>query len=195
MPARGFAQFRVSIRAAVRGLWSGKWDGDDFLADMVSVIDRGFTGAWRAGAAECGINPIDYSPEEKAALQTVILGQYPHLVNFMLAIEAGSKANGGKLMPLMRRAEMWIGRYNEVLSQARTMACGDEKLTWTLGPTEHCISCAKLSGKTKRATYWQKVRAIGVYPKSPSLECKGFKCQCQLLRSEAPVSKGPLPSI
>jgi len=108
--------FAANLRGAVRGLWNGGWDRFEFLENMEIAIQRGFTQAWAEGAGECGIAPGDYSAEEEMALREAIFGQMPHLIGFAAAIEDNSKANGGKLGPLLSRVGMWANRYNEVRS-------------------------------------------------------------------------------
>lgn len=181
--------FARNVRAAVRGLWSGVMDYYDFFDAMASAVRYGITNAWNDGAAECGILPNELSPEEQMARQSMITGQMGYINGFASAIEQNSKANGGLLGPLLTRGEMWSNRYNDAKNQARTMACADKKLKWTLGPTEHCKDCARLAGKVKRGSQWT------IRPQSPELECGGFRCQCQLVPTDEPMSKGPLPKI
>jgi len=188
---KDIGSFRTNIRGPVRGLWNGAIDRFDFLSQMELAIRRGFEQAWAEGARGCGILPGEYSPEEEAVLRERIFDQLPYLLNFAADIEDNSQANGGKLGALFTRADMWVNRYNEVMNQARVMACGDQKLVWVLGPTEHCGTCLRLAGKVKRASQWM---AHPLQPQSRLLECGGFRCQCSLQPTDAPMSKGPLPS-
>ena len=191
----GTSNYRSGLRAAIRGLWSGVLDRQQFWDAMSSAIHRGLMGAWYTGAADCGIAPDELSAQEQQALQAAI--DYEHLWIGRLAndVEAGSKANGGQLSPLFSRLEVWIGRWEGVVSKARVMACGDRKLRWTLGPTEHCSSCMKLDGKVKRASFWND---MGILPRVHGawyLDCQGFRCQCELLPTDEPLSKGRFPSL
>jgi hypothetical protein len=188
--------YRSAIRSAVRGFWSGALDYDQFWEVMDSAINAGLTSAWYEGARECGIEPSELTPDEKAELRRRQIGELTHVGNFAAEVDAGSKANGGKLAPLFQRAEAWILRARDVMNQARVMACGDQKLMWELGITEkHCRSCAALNGKVKRASYWQQ---MGVRPQNPPnylLACGGWLCDCRLVPTSAPLSKGPLPRL
>jgi len=191
----GTAGYRRSIRAAVRGLWSGVLTFFDFWDSMSLAINRGLAGAWAAGMADCGVSSDEMTPDESAALLRRIVYEHQWIDGFANAIEQGSKANGGKLTPLYSRAEIWIGRWEGVRTEARVMACADKKLKWTLGPTEHCASCMKLAGKVKRASFWND---SGILPRihgAPYLDCQGFRCQCELLPTDEPLSKGPLPRL
>lgn len=175
----GATNYRNGIRSAVRGYWVGALDFYQFYDGMEAAIRNGLTLAQYEGAKACGILPAELSPTERAALAQAIANEIGHIDGFAIEIEAGSKANGGKLGPLHAKAERWILRYKDVANQAKVSACKDQKLMWVhqaLGATkEPCGTCKdKLNGKVKRASYWQRV---GVRPQNPPnsyLECEGW---------------------
>ena len=132
---------------------------------------------------------------EKDMLQQKINDQYPYITQFGAHIAINTQALGGKLTPLFLRADLWIARYDEVRTLAKAMACRDQKLEWVIGVAEHCASCLKLNGKVKRGSYWT---AQGVLPRvagSTVLDCGGYNCQCELRRTNKPVTPGPLPRL
>lgn len=186
------SEYGKSIRANVRRLWLGQVDTFDFVDGMITSIQRGFRRAWVQGAKQCGVLEDELTEDEQAALEQEINSDITYLLGFALAIEEGSKANGGKLTPLINRARMWVERYTAIVELAKIMACEDQKLKWTLNPAEHCKSCLKLEGKVKRASYWKN---YDVRPKHwDKLDCKGG-CRCSLEPTDEPISKGPLPSL
>lgn len=77
--------------------------------------------------------------------------------------------------------------YNEgIYSGSKNIA-----LMWLQGKTEQpCRSCSALNGQVRRAKSWKKQQ---VRPKLIDLGCRGFECDCQLLPTDAPVSKGRYP--
>ena len=165
----GATNYRNGIRSAVRGYWLGAFDFYWFYDAMEAVIRNGLMLATQEGAAECGILPAELSPTELAKLAQAIANEIGHIDAFAAIIEAGSKANGGKLGPLHAKAEAWILRYKDVVNQAKVSACGDQKLMWVwqaLGVTKKpCVTCKdKLNGKVKRASYWARG---GVRPQNP----------------------------
>jgi len=192
----GAAVYRKSLRDAVRALWTGSIDYDQFFESMTAAIRRRLPQAWYDGSKECGILPADLSPAERMALQQAVVNEMTFITKFANAIEAGSRARGGKLRPLLTRVELWAQRYTDLQSRARVMACGDKKLKWVRGDTvEPCRSCIRLGNKVKRASYW---RRVNVYPQRPvnhSLECEGYNCLCQLLPTDERCSPGPLPRL
>ena len=186
------SDYARGIRAVVRALWIGVSDYFDAWDMMYTTIRRGITLAWHEGAAEVGIAPDELSPAETQALEQMIVGQLNYVDGFLSAILEGSRARKGKLGPQLKRAKMWANRYADARNRAKTMAGGDQKLIWTLGPTEHCTTCLKLSGKIKRASQW---RDANIRPQMSSLACGGYNCQCSLVPTTEPMSKGPLPRI
>lgn len=195
-PATQQSDYRLAIRAAVRALWKNLIDADQFYDWMTSAIWRGLTGAWYAGAAECGIQPTELSPDERSALQLVIAEESNHVGDFAASIINRSKDRGGQLGMHLERAEMWAARWQDVNTRAHVMACQDVKMKWVLGPAkEHCITCdVKLNGKVKRASYWAQT-VLPQSPPNPRLECAGWKCQCVLVDTSERCSPGPLPSL
>jgi len=186
--------YQRNLRSAVRGLWSGVLDFDQFFSAMSSAITRGLTIAWREGALECGIKPDELSSEEEKALSERIIKERSYIANFGDAIEANNKTNGGQLTPLFGRLTLWTNRYLDITNQAKVMACADQKLIWQISVKckEHCHSCVSLNGRVKRGSYWQKV---DIRPQSPRLQCGGFRCCCAFMPTTEPISKGPLPRI
>lgn len=192
MPS-GLDIYRKSLRDAVRGLWGGVLDRDQFYDAMIATIQRRLPQAWYDGSKDCGILPADLSPEERNALRQAMVNEMSFVLKFADDIMAGSKARGGKLKPLLIRVEMWTNRYRDVVNRAKQMACADQKLVWVLNPTkENCNSCIKLNGKVKRASQWKRA---GIRPQHPDLECGGWRCGCELIVTDERLSMGPLPRL
>lgn len=193
--SRGTSEYRSGLRAAIRGLWTGVLDREQFWDGMVRASEVNLTRAWRSGAAECGIAPDELTQEELTALDKAIDYELLWIGGFATTIEANSKAKKGKLTPLFTRAEIWIGRWEGVRAQAKTMACGDQKLKWVMGPTEHCDSCRKLSGKVKRASWWKENGILPRVHNAPYLACGGWRCECDLEVTTDPLSRGRMPRL
>ena len=191
---QGAKSYRSEIRGVTRGYWTGVYSYEQAFSLMMFNIRAGLTSAWHNGLKEVGLLPSDMTPAESIQLEQVINSEFAHIDGFLTFIEQNSKANGGKLGSLWPRANMWINRYKDVQNQAKQTAQNDPVLTWQLGPTEeHCGSCSKLAGKTKRASTWQR---SGIRPQSQELECKGYNCLCVLEPTPGqPLSRGPLPRI
>lgn len=194
--ASGATIYRRSLRANVRALWLGAVDYAQFWDAMATTIQRRLPQAWYEGAAEAGVLPAELTPAERQTLQSAIVVEMSYITKLSDAIIAGSKAAGGKLAPLLGRAEMWTSRYGELRIRARAMAAADMKVVWVLGATEvSCTSCLKLAGKVKRNSYWLRTGVLPRVAGAPYLTCAGYKCDCTLSSTDLPLSRGPLPRL
>jgi hypothetical protein len=65
---------------------------------------------------------------------------------------------------------------------------GAKRYEWQLGNTEqHCTDCLRLNGQVHTADEWA---ASGWRPQGRNLECEGWRCDCSLVETTAPVSGG-----
>jgi len=176
---RGEGSYRMSIRNNIRGLWSGAIDRDQFEGSMITTIDGGLHSAFAEGAKECDITEEDYTDKEERAIQDAVTSEIEHLDALADDIEANSRANKGKLDPLNQRAEAWILRFQDMRNQGKVMACSDKKFKWVMGNTEHCATCAKLSGLVHRGSQWRDY-VLPQNPPNSGLICQGWRCQCNL---------------
>ena len=160
---------------------------------MEGTIDRGIRAAWR-WLEKAGILEDEMTIDEVGARNDFILTQYDHLHSFAAAISEGKKGQG-RLDEFLSRSDLWIRAFDSAVTQAFAMAAGNKKLRWTLGEAEHCRSCLKLDGKIKRANYWTERGILPRVQGAGYLECHGYRCQCDLIETEEPLSKGPLPGL
>ena len=191
--ANADARFETAIRAGVRGLWNGALTFEQARNQLGRAVITGFTRAFHAGLEDVGIMPSEMTVEETEALNAMISQSISRIEQFLRDVDERDRASGAKLGPHLSRADIWINRYDEVQNLARQMAGEDEKLKWVVDPfKEHCVDCLKLDGKVKRASQW---RDYGIRPRAQSLACGGWRCGCELVPTDDPLSKGPLPSI
>lgn len=185
---RSEANYLRGIRSAIYGLWAGTIDFPNFVTIMVDLIDVGYRRAWLQGMSDFGLGPEDMTADEERALQFDIGNETTYIYDLGTAIQTADKLSGGKLAPFYARAEMWANRFEAIRSEARMMAGEDEKLEWVMGPTkEHCSDCLRANGKVYRASVWA---STGLQPRSRDLECRGYKCLCELVPTDAPLSRG-----
>jgi hypothetical protein len=186
-----YSNYRSDIRAYVRGFWAGHLTYDQAFESLLYATERGLRQAWYEGAQEVGVEPSELTPSEISALRALIISEQQYIGGLLADIEANSKANGGKLTPLLSRADMWANRWHDARSKAMLIARDDQKLRWDLGPTEqHCDDCANYNGRVYRASIWRK---YGVQPQSRSLSCRGYRCLCVLTPTTEPGTPGHPP--
>lgn len=194
----GLSDYRLGIRAAVRGLWSGQSSLFDFAEAMNSTISRRLKQAWLEGASKVGVSEGDLTEDELDKIDDVINQEIEYAFLFGKDIEANNKASGGLLEPLLARAERWLNRYNEMVNLGMLSARDDPKFQWVVTAKESCKSCLKLRDKVKRKSQWD---AVGVSPQSKDkLECmidaNGVPvCRCYFEVTNEPLSIGSLPSL
>ena len=181
------------LRAPVYGLWSGQMDLSNFMESFSDAIFTGLKGAWLEGAKEAGIGPDELTDREISQMQTDIFSQLAYIAGFANFIVSRSKANGGALASVMPRMQMWVNRYAEFRNRGMLFAKLDQKVIWVKGNTKvSCGDCVRISGKVKRASQFLEA---GWEPRSYRLACKGLNCQCDLVPTTAPMSKGRLPKL
>lgn len=189
----GIDSYRSNLRSLVRGLWGAKMGMAQFVASMTDSVERGIMTAWKEGAARAGVAEDELTTKETDARMAFMWAQWSQIPGFATAIEAGSKANKGKLTPQLARVDLWVNQYNAAATEAQMMAKADQKLLWVLGPTEeHCPDCAKYAGRVYRASTWLK---YGIRPQSLKLACHGYRCLCTTVPTDAPANKGRPPGM
>ncbi len=188
-------RYRSGIRASVRGLWLGVFDDSQFHDSMSAIIDAGIRRAWRSAAAECGITPNEFTPDEKLEIFTTIFREVGFIGGFAAFIDANSKTNKGLLRTFNGRIAIWVNRYNDALNNAKIIVCDNLKYVWVLGKREHCKSCLKLNGKVKRGSYWDEKDIRPQDPPNDKLDCRGWNCGCGLEVTQDALSRGPLPGL
>ncbi len=185
------ASYKRDLGAAVRGLWTRVVTPEDFFWSMGSSVDRGLTRAWTLGAAEGGLVPAEFTPEEQSELKRHILSDRMFLQGFERQISgAKSREEGGLLRPHMARLDMWVNHWWTVYALARAMATKDQKMIWVRGPTKKpCVSCVGLGGRVYRHSVW----LANIMPKARGLERKGYRCLCRLEPTAARITPGRFP--
>ena len=164
------------------------WDYYAFIDAMSLAIERGFTQAWYEGAKIYGVNPSELTEEEHMRLTQEVNTEIGFINGLGQAIMANTKVMGGKLTPLITRAELWVSGYNRVRVLGSSYAAKDQKLVWVVGPTrESCADCQKYSGRVYRGSVWRKYNAL---PRSWGLTCHGYNCLCRLEATERPATPG-----
>lgn len=186
------ATFKSSLNAVARALWKDQIDIFDFLNGIQSAISRGYEQAWQEGAAECFIRPEERTVEENNALVSFIYDANNYAFQLGEFIEANRESPWSVIS---NRLSLWSNRYEQVKNKAKSMSCADQKLEWVLGDAEHCSTCLKLSGRVMRGSRWEE---LDIYPRDTragKLECRGFRCQCELVPTDKKITPGRLPRL
>ena len=193
--SRRRADFRLSLRAAARGIWTGQLSANAARNTMLLAIHRRYTNAWHEGMRRVGLKPEDMTVVEAMALNTAILSAGRHVTRFVAWAEMRTRADGALLRTLWPRVETWINGYDAIVNRAAVMAGKDQPGRWVLGAAEHCTSCLKLAGKNKRMSWWIE---NGILPRKAGadyLACHGWRCACSIEPNNDPLSRGRMPRL
>jgi len=192
----GFSDYGLGLRAAVRGLWSGKIEYFDFVDFMTATVQRNLRRAWIEGARKVGIKEDELTQSELTRIEGITANEMQHIIPFGNDIEAKARPDF-KLGPHLQRTLKWQARYTQVMHEAMLTAREDFKARWDIHSQEPCTSCSKLNGKVKRISMWN---AAGIRPQGPNLQCMidagGVTvCKCTLTQTDEPLTRGKLPSM
>lgn len=184
------ASYERTVTNYAASLWRGDINEFEFIDAMVSAVDYYMREAWNIGAAQCDISPDDMTEEEKTERSNMASAQFGYLPGLASYIMANNRDSKTKLEDIQPRLDMWSNRYREAVSRGQAMACYDMKAQWQFGGTvEHCRSCRQLVGQVRRMSFWQ----AHIMPQDKRLECKGYKCACHLVQTDAACTHGRLP--
>lgn len=180
------------LERAVRDLYNGRITADELLDTMIRLLDEQMRRAWNEGMRQNGLDPAqDMTDEWEAQLQGIIDSEFSHVEQFISDVEA-ARDTGAPIDPLLSRAQLWAGRYNDVVNQSiLATAEPQDKFEWIYGDTQHCSTCEALNGLVASAAEWEQ---SGFRPQSPPndmLECGGWRCQCRL----EPTDKRRSPKV
>jgi len=128
------------------------------------------------------------TPDETARLNEVLspnLQLVPRFINDAIAAnEKGILLDQIKdtITGIGSRIDMWANALRESLNLGRIWNRNKEmELEWRIGATEqHCTDCLNQHGKVRKASEWQQLAGVLIYPQSRALRCKGYNCDCAL---------------
>lgn len=144
-----------------------------------ALITRYGRQAYGDGLEEGGVEG-GLSQDDQQAANSLIAEQSSYVSDFADNLFDGSEADPDA------RASMWFQKsiYPFYLAGLQS---GDEDgmYEWVYGDTEHCEDCQRLNGQKHRMSEWVD---SGWLPKSDELECHGFNCQCELVKTRGRAS-------
>lgn len=112
--------------------------------------------------------------------------QRPFVTNFLDTLAGGGYSEA----QLAQHAVLWANKSLDTAYQRGMNAANANGMyEWVYGKTEHCATCLALNGQAHRLKEYMR---RGLMPRSDRLQCKGFNCQCQLVRT-ASQARGRWP--
>jgi hypothetical protein len=155
-----------------------------FIQDFADSIADQLNKAWREGADSMGVSPDEFTTEDRAEINSIIVQEYERVLGLATDI-INLRDNAGTLdqfrSEFKARIELWGHRYTDVQNQARVWFGKKQKLKWVLGETEkHCESCMALNGIVAYSYEWDQSLVRPQNPPNQALECGGWRCDCHL---------------
>ena len=140
-----------------------------------------FGGAFDLGTIDGG-GEIPADSDALSWFNARVEAEFAHIdLLFQQAKEIRKDEEADNALWIRDRAEGYSNTLTSIYNAAKMWADKRQMLTWNLGNTErHCRTCAKLSGKRHRATWFI---SRGYIPRQPgaNLECGGYNCDCELI--------------
>jgi len=184
--------FLSTLERLIRSVYSGLLGGEfiDITANLIQgQIFQAYEQAW---LDDGNLLPMP-SFLEQAATQAV-LNQFSFVDQLYRDI-VDARVDNTPLEPLIGRAPLWANRFTEAQSNANALIALEMggKLVWRLGATEeHCGTCAALDGIVDYAVEWTGRNLHPQGAPNASLECGGWRCDCQLLPTTERRTRGGL---
>lgn len=180
------------LDAYARDLYNGKIDEGGYIDKMTGMISDQLTRAWNEGMRDNKLDPAqDMTPEFQQVLDDAINSEYDHVLDFAQFILDQKEAGAG-LDAIYARADLWQQRYTDVANQARIVTANKGDLyEWIYGDTDHCETCAALNGQVATMADWEDSGFMPQNPPNDALECGGWRCQCQLQKTDKEAT-GPI---
>lgn len=183
---KSYDYFLQQLERLVRSVYDGNLGGE-FMDILANLISGQLTDAYQTAIDEAGLSPDEVTEDMKQQLDDFINAEYDHTQDYYQAV-VDARVDGTPIEPLLSRAELWAGRWNDVHTAAALEISKElgENMEWVEGDTEHkCDICQALDGIVAGANEWDE---LGVRPQSPPNQaldpvnggCGGWKCQCEL---------------
>ena len=191
-----YEYYRTTITHMVSLVYQG-FMGPEFMGILENLVKGQLSDAYERALADNGLSPEDATIEMRIELQGFIESEWTHIEPFYSDI-IDALIDKTPLDPLLARAELWAGRWNDVYNAAEITINKQMggKLVWRLGATEeHCQSCLQLNGIVAFAREWDE---SGVRPQNPpnsALTCGGWRCDCSLEPTDKRRSPNALSRI
>lgn len=177
---KDFDATRAAFVSAFEDLAAAGLDGDlnrrragTVLRANVSRLGRA---AYSDGLKQGGVEEL--SEDDLAAIAVLIAEQSGYVTAFMDTLFADGVTAGG----ITAHANAWANKSLQVFYDAGVLSADANGLyLWELGATEdHCADCQRMAGQKHR---FKEYHDKGIYPKSDTLDCGGFQCDCRLTKT------------
>lgn len=151
-----------------------------------AIVGRAVDRAYKEGLKIGGVAPEDASDEDYRNINRLQVTQSVYITEMLNKLYKDETTTEGQLE---NKPTMWFNKSIYPAYDAG-MYSADKNgyYEWSWGSTEeHCSDCRRLNGQVHRLRDWQ---SSNWKPKSDRLECKGFNCDCRLVRKTGARARG-----
>lgn len=148
-----------------------------FTTVMRSFLKNYGLQAYKDGLAQGEVYVDTLDPEDNARYMGVFLDQSQYingLADDVYQAKSVTPTNA------QYRATLWGKSLQQFTDKGLGSAAANAMFEWRYGLTEHCTDCLRMNGQVHR---YKTYEARGILPRSSTLKCRGYNCQCQLVRT------------
>lgn len=134
--------------------------------------------AYRDGLSDGGVTDATMSDDDMTRFNLLLAQQSQYVSNFTATVIGAGISDA----QAFGKPQMWFNKSIQPFYDAGLLSANKNgNYEWVLGATEqHCKDCSRLNGQIHRLkSYFAK----NLYPKSSALACRGFRCDCRLIRT------------
>lgn len=175
--------FADLVKARIDGTINGQRFGILARAQLRSYGLQAFRDGLEDGGVQTvsdGGAPIPLELDEQATFNAWLVEQSAYVTAFGKTLTKGDAPNADD------KASLWANKsLKPIYLEGLASADKNGVYEWVVGDTEHCEDCLRLNGQVHR---YRNFISRGWIPQSDKLACKGFQCQCKLVKTSKPVN-------
>lgn len=148
-----------------------------FTTVMRSFLKNYGMQAYKDGLAQGQVYVDMLDPDDNARYMGVLMDQSQYINGLADDVY---KAKNVSVLNAQGRADMWGKSLQQFTDKGLGSAAANAMFEWRYGLTEHCKTCLRMNGQVHR---FKTYETRGILPRASTLDCKGYNCKCQLVRT------------
>jgi hypothetical protein len=165
--------FVDDVAAAISDASTGEISKAAFAIRMRAALSKYGKAAYLDGLEDGGVEATTLEGDDSDSFAGILAAQSAYVTD----ARAGITDFSGDAEA---RAMLWGNKSLQLFYDAGLMSSDKNGMyEWVYGDTEHCDDCRRLNGQKHRLKEW----GDNIMPKSSSLECHGYNCQCELKKT------------
>lgn len=172
------SSFTDDVAAILQDAEDGSINKAAFSIRMRQSINQYGRNAYLDGLNAGGVETDTLEGDDSAAFAALLASQSGYVSDIATRLY---KDDGTVIGGADYNASLWGNKTLQPFYDAGVMSSDANGMyEWRYGDTEHCVDCLRLNGQRHRMKDWM---ASDYMPKGDDLECGGFNCQCELVKT------------